>query len=195
MPGFGPRRGEIAWAVSCPGGAVLLDSREITMSNWLGLDWHEIFALSMPATEIIVRGSAMYWFLFLIFRFLVRRDVGAVGIADILLLVIVADASQNAMAGEYRSVTDGVILVSTLIGWNMLLDWLSFRCKAFRRFAEASTLCLIRDGRMLMRNMRREFISEDELWAKLRQAGVTELRQVKLANLESDGEISVIKNE
>lgn len=163
------------------------------MNDWLGIDLHEIFRLTMPVMELIVRGSAMYWFLFLIFRFLIRRDVGAVGIADILLLVIVADASQNAMAGEYRSITDGMILVSTLIGWNILLDWLSYRFKTFRHFAEASTLCLIRDGRMLKRNMRREFITEDELWAKLRQAGITELRNVKLATLESDGEISVIE--
>jgi uncharacterized membrane protein YcaP (DUF421 family) len=163
------------------------------MHGWLELDWQGMFALSMPALELIVRGSAMYWFLFLTFRFVIRRDVGSVGIADILLLVIVADASQNAMAGEYRSITDGIILVATLIGWNILLDWLSFRFKAFRRFAEPTVLYLIRDGRMLKRNMRREFISEDELWAKLRHAEVTDLAQVKLATLEADGEISIIK--
>lgn len=174
---------------------VMLNSRENSMNSWLGLDWNEMFALSMPMAEIVIRGSAMYWFLFLTFRFVIRRDVGSVGIADILLLVIVADASQNAMAGEYTSVTDGMVLVGTLIGWNMLLDWLSFRFKAFRRFAEPSVLYLVRDGRMLRRNMRREFISEDELWAKLRYAEVTDLAQVKLAALEADGEISVIKYE
>jgi len=165
------------------------------MGNWLGLDWQEMFGLSMPMLELIVRGSAMYWFLFLTFRFVIRRDVGSVGIADILLLVIVADASQNAMAGEYKSVTDGMVLVATLIGWNVLLDWLSFRSKTFRRFAEPSVLYLVRDGHMLKRNMRREFISEEELWAKLRHAEVTDLAQVKLAALESDGEISVVKYE
>lgn len=165
------------------------------MSSWLGLDWNEMFGLSVPMMELIVRGSAMYWFLFVVFRFVIRRDVGSVGIADILLLVIVADASQNAMAGEYTSVTDGMVLVGTLIGWNMLLDWLSFRYKAFRRFAEPTVLYLVRDGCMLKRNMRREFISEDELWAKLRHAEVTDLAQVKLAALEADGEISVIKFE
>lgn len=164
------------------------------MTGFLGLDWQEMFALSMPVLEIVVRGSAMYWFLFVIFRFLIRRDVGSVGIADILLLVLVADASQNAMAGEYRSVSDGMILVATLISWNMLLDWLSFRFKAFRRFAEPSVLHLVRDGRMLRRNMRREFITEEELWAKLRHAEVSDLAQVKLATLEADGEISVIKH-
>ena len=137
----------------------------------------------------------MYWFLFLIFRFIVRRDIGAVGIADLLLLVIVADASQNAMAGEYRSVSDGMVLVATLIFWNLLLDWLSYRFPAFRRFAVATSLCLVKDGRINRRNMRREFITEDELWSKLRQAGVTELAKVKLVTLEGDGEITVVKNE
>ena len=121
--------------------------------------------------------------------------MGSVGIADILILLIVADASQNAMAAEYKSISDGMVLVSTLIAWNVLLDWLSFRFKGFRRFAVASSLCLVKNGRMLRRNMRREFISDEKLWAKLREQGVTELQHVKQANLEPDGEISVMKNE
>ncbi|HJW56769.1 MAG TPA: YetF domain-containing protein [Burkholderiaceae bacterium] len=156
------------------------------------VDWSELFGLSLPVAEIVVRGTATYWFLFLIFRFAVRRDVGAVGLADILLLVIVADASQNAMAGEYKTVTDGIVLVSTLIFWNMTVDWLSFRFAAFRRFAEPSSLRLVKDGRMLMRNMRKEFITEEELRIKLREQGIDSIEQVKAAFLEPDGEVSVI---
>src|SRR5918911_154899 len=105
----------------------------MTMGDVLDIDWSELFKFSVPASELIVRGTAMYWFLFLIFRFGIRRDVGAVGIADILLLVIVADASQNSMDGEYTSVTEGMVLVGTLIGWNFLLDWLSFRFDSIRK--------------------------------------------------------------
>jgi len=165
------------------------------MDSLFGLDWGEMFGLSMPVAEIIVRGTAVYWFLFLIFRFVIRREVGAVGIADILVLVIVADASQNAMAGEYTSVTDGLILVSTLIGWNFLFDWMSFRFPPFRRFAEPSPLCLVEKGRLNKRNMRKEFITEEELWAKLREEGVESLQEVKKAYLETDGAISVIKHQ
>ena len=114
------------------------------MENMLSVDWGELFGFSLPAAEIIVRASAMYWFLFFIFRFVVRRDVGAVGIGDLLVLVIVADAAQNAMAGEYRSISDGMLLVATLIGWNVLLDWLSFSFPTFRRFAVPSPILLIR---------------------------------------------------
>lgn len=160
-----------------------------------GIDWAGLFGLSMPALEIVVRGSAIYWFLFCIFRFLVRRDVGSVGIADILILVLVADASQNAMAGDARSIADGMVLIGTLIFWNILLDWLSFRFTVFRRLAEADALVLVRDGRILMRNLRREFITEDELWAQLRKAGVDSLDQVRSVTLESDGNFSVIRKD
>ena len=163
------------------------------MDQLLSIDWEELFSLSMPLAEIIIRGSAMYWFLFIVFRFVIRRDIGAVGIADVLVLVIVADAAQNAMSGEYTSVTDGMVLVATLIAWNVLLDWLSFRFSFFRRFAEPQPIRLIWQGRMLIRNMRRELITDEELWSRLRQAGVESLDEVKEAYIESDGQISIIK--
>lgn len=166
-----------------------------TLYYLLDLDLAAIFGLTTPVAEIILRGSAIYWFLFLIFRFVVRRDVGAVGLADLLILVIVADASQNAMAGEYTSVTDGMILIATLIGWNMLLDWLAFRFVRFRRFAEPTTLMLVKNGKLLKRNMRREFITEEELWSKLREDGIDRLDQVKAVYLEPDGSFSVIRIE
>ncbi|HYD63665.1 MAG TPA: YetF domain-containing protein [Noviherbaspirillum sp.] len=164
------------------------------MDQLFSIDWEDLFSLSVPLGELIVRGTAMYWFLFLIFRFVVRRDVGAVGIADLLVLVIVADAAQNAMAGEYRSVTDGMVLVGTLIGWNVFFDWISYTFPWFRRLAEPDPIRLIWKGRMLYRNMRRELITDDELWSKLRQAGVENLDEVKEAYIESDGQISIIKN-
>lgn len=161
----------------------------------MDIDWSELFGLSVPVTELVIRGTAMYWFLFLIFRVVVRRDIGAVGIADVLIIVIVADASQNAMSGEYRSITDGMILVATLIGWNVAFDWLSYRFKPFRRFAEPAPILLIKDGAMLRRNMRRELITEDELWSKLRENGVEKLADVREAYIESDGQISIIKGD
>lgn len=164
------------------------------MENLLSVDWNALFGFSIPPAELIVRGSAMYWFLFLTFRFVIRRDVGSVGIADMLILVIVADASQNALAGEYTSVSDGMALVATLIFWNVLLDWASVRFAGFRRIAEPRPLELVENGRLMRRNMRREFISEDEIWSKLRQAGIESLNEVKRMYMESDGQISVIRH-
>ena len=70
----------------------------------------DLLAFSVSPAEIMVRGTLMYWFLFLLFRFLLRRDIGTVGIGDFLFVVIVADASQNAMSGDAKSVADGALL-------------------------------------------------------------------------------------
>jgi uncharacterized membrane protein YcaP (DUF421 family) len=163
------------------------------VSGLLDIDWAEVFGLGLSPLELFARGTAMYWFLFFIFRFVVRRDVGSVGVADILILVIVADAAQNAMSGEYNSVADGFVLVGTLIFWNVLLDRLSFHYRWFRLFATAPPLCIVRDGQLLRRNMRKEYITDEELWTQLREQGIASLDEVKAVYVEMDGKFSVIK--
>jgi uncharacterized membrane protein YcaP (DUF421 family) len=155
----------------------------------------DLFAIHVSVLELVLRGTLVYWLLFAIFRFVLRRDVGAVGIADILLLVIVADAAQNAMAGGYDTFTEGAILVCTIVGWNWLLDVLSWRFSLVRRFAMPSRLTLVRDGVMQLRNMRREYITREEIEQKLREQGIASLSEVKVAYLEGDGQISVIKRD
>jgi uncharacterized membrane protein YcaP (DUF421 family) len=159
----------------------------------VSLDWGEMFGISVSPLELIIRGTAMYLFLFVVFRVVVRRRVGAVGMADILILVIIADAAQNGMSGEYRSVTEGAILIGTIIFWNVLIDWLNYRVPALQDWLEAPPMLLVRDGRILHRNMRHEFITEQELKSKLREKGVDDLSQVAQAHMESDGSVSVIK--
>jgi uncharacterized membrane protein YcaP (DUF421 family) len=158
----------------------------------MSVSWHELFAVTVPPLELVIRGSAIYWLLFLLFRFLIRRDVGALGVADVLLLVLVADAAQNAMAGEYRSITDGAVLVSTIVFWNMAFDRLAFYSPALRRILEPPLLPLVRDGRILHRNLRREYVTREELEAQLREQGIEDVSQVRAAYLESDGTVSVI---
>ena len=123
---------------------------------------------------------------------MLRRDIGAVGIADVLLVVLVADAAQNAMAGEYRSISDGLVLVSTIVGWNVAIDWLAYSVPSLRGVFEARPLLLVRDGKLLRRNLRREWITEDDLRSQLREQGVARLSDVRAAHMESDGAVSVI---
>jgi uncharacterized membrane protein YcaP (DUF421 family) len=157
-------------------------------------DLPALLELSMNPLELIVRGTLMYWFLFLLFRFILRRDVGSIAIADVLLLVLIADASQNAMAGGYETVSDGIVLVMTIAGWNWLFDWLAFRFPGLRRLMQAKPLTLVQDGQLQRRNLRKEMISMDELMAALREQGIEKVAEVKLATMESDGQISVVKN-
>lgn len=159
----------------------------------MSLDLESIFALSVSPWEMIIRGSAMYWFLLILFRVVVRRRVGAVGISDLLLLVIIADAAQNAMAGEYRSVTDGVILVATIVAWNTLVDWLTYRSAFLGRLFEPAPLLLIDRGRVLWRHLRMEFLTEQELRSMLREHGIDAFASVEKAYLEPGGGLGVIR--
>lgn len=156
-------------------------------------DLASLFELTVDPVELMLRGTAMYWFLLMLFRFVLRRDVGSIGIADVLVLVLVADAAQNAMDGGYESITDGVILVATIAGWNWLLDFATYRFPALGRLIQAKPLPLVRNGKLVRRNLRQELITLDELMAKLREQGVESLDEVKVARMEGDGEISVIK--
>ncbi len=155
------------------------------MSEW--------FALSVSPLELVTRGTIMYLGLVLTFRFLLRRDVGSMSTADILFVVVVADAAQNALSGEYRSITDGIILVGTLVFWNVALDWLAFHFVTFRRFVEPPVLPLIRDGHWVRRNLRQEWITAEEVRSKLRERGIEDIAEVQVAYLESSGELGVIK--
>jgi len=157
------------------------------------MDWNSIFGFTMSPWELVLRGTLMYWFLFLLFRFLVRRRMGSVGLGDMLVLVLLADAAQNAMSGDYKTFSEGAVLVATIVGWNVLLDWLVYRVDIVRRVMEPAALPLIWHGRVLRKNLREEFLTVDELKGKLREKGIDDVRLVKHAYLESDGEVSVLQ--
>lgn len=156
-------------------------------------DLAALFSFSVPPLELVLRGSAVYLFLFVVFRFVLRRDVGSLGVADILLLVLIADAAQNGMAGDYRTIADGFVLLATLVGWNWLMDWGAWRYNTVRRWVEPPARVLVRRGRLVAANLRREQVTVPELMANLREHGVEKLAEVKMARLETDGVLSVIR--
>lgn len=161
----------------------------------LSFDLASVFAFTVSPLEMVLRGTLMYWFLFVVFRFILRRDVGSLGISDFLFVVILGDAAQNGMIGSATSATDGMVLIGTLVFWSYTLDFMSFRFAVVERFTAAPRLCLVRDGKIQRRNMRREFITDQELNAKIRQQGVEDIRMVKRMYLEADGEMSLIQEE
>lgn len=163
--------------------------------NLLSTDISQLMQFTVPPLELVLRGTMMFWFLLLIFRLVLRRDIGSASITDFLFVVILGDAAQNSMIGQGSSVGDGMVLVSTLVLWNYTLDFLSYRFPKIDRLISARKLCLVRDGKLQRRNLRKEFITADEISEKLREAGLERLDQVKLMYMESDGEISVIKRE
>jgi uncharacterized membrane protein YcaP (DUF421 family) len=124
-----------------------------------------------------------------------RRQAGTFSIADLLVIVIIADAAQNGMTGDAKSVTEAILLIGTIIFWDFFLDWLGFRSKFFEKMLESERLKIVENGKVLRRNMRKEMITTDELESQMRQNGIEDMSQVKIAYLESDGHFSFIKKD
>ena len=163
------------------------------MDTLFALDLGRLFTPTHSLIEIFLRGTLMYLGLVAILRFLLRRQAGSVGIADLLLIVVIADAAQNGFSDDYRSITEGILLVLTIVFWDFALDWLSFRFPAFRRLVRSPPLLIVEDGKPIRRNMRKESLNEEELMSELRQQGLERLSEVKRAYMEDDGHISIIK--
>ena len=116
----------------------------------------------------------------------------ALALGIMLVIVVIADAAQNGFTHDYQSVTEGVVLVLTIVFWDFFIDWLGFYSPAMRRWLEPPPVLLVENGKMNRRNMRREFITTDELDQHLRKAGVENVSQVATAVMESSGEITVV---
>ena len=154
-------------------------------------DWPSVFTSTVPPLEIFARGTMVYLGILVLLRVTPQRESGGVGTADLLMIVLIADAAQNAMASDYKSVTDGFVLIATLIFWNFALDWLGFHVPAVRRLLKPPPLRLVKDGKILHGHMRRALVTEPELLAELRKQGLDKVEQVKRADMEGDGQISV----
>ena len=162
------------------------------MSATYAIDLHQMFVPTGSLLELIVRGSLMYLLILAGFR-IFRRDAGSLSVSDLLVVVLIADAAQNGMAGEYKSLTEGVVIVTTIFAWNYLLDWLAYRSRFVYWLLHPPSLLLIRNGQIQFRNLRSQLITKDDLLEQLREQGVEGVERVKACFLESDGRMSVIR--
>ena len=159
------------------------------------MDWERLFVPEAgfgPALlEVAVRGSIIYLALFLALRFLPRRTIGTMGASDLLIVVLIADAVQNGMSGEYKTITEALVLAITIFGWATLIDWIDYKLPHLH-LAEAKEVLVVRNGKILHENLKREQISEEELLAQLRMHGQESPRNVAKAFMEGDGHVSVV---
>lgn len=156
------------------------------------VDWRAVFIPTVGLAELVVRGSIMYFGILMLMR-LLRRQKGALNTADLLVLIIVADAAQSGMAAQYTSVSEGMILVGTIFFWDYALDALAFVSPSFRKLLNDPPLPLVKDGQLQRHNMRKEMLTKEDVLEQLREQGVDDIADVRQCCLESDGHFSVIR--
>lgn len=153
--------------------------------------WADAFALETPLVELFVRAAVLYLGILLILRVFPRRSGGELATMDLVLILLVTESAAHSL-GDYTSLGDGLVLILSVMLLNYAVNAMSYRFKWFERIVSQPPIPIVVDGRMLQRNMRREFVTEEELMTHLRRNDIDDLSQVKNACVEGEGQITFV---
>jgi uncharacterized membrane protein YcaP (DUF421 family) len=150
-----------------------------------------MFQPSIAVPELIFRVALIYAGVFLLLRIVGKRHVGELAPFDLVVLLILSECVQNALIGDDKSVTGGLIAAATLFGINQVVGRISWRNKRAERLLEGTPRVLVRHGRVLKQVLAEEQITHSELLEALRREGCSSLSKVRYAILEPSGDITI----
>jgi uncharacterized membrane protein YcaP (DUF421 family) len=151
-----------------------------------------VFQLGTPLLQIVARTVIIYLVILVGLRLAGKREIGQMTVFDLVVLLLIANAVQNAMVGPDNSLTGGVLAAVVLLIMNAVIAKIRLRSPSLRRLVEGSPTLLVLHGEILAKNMQSEGLDQDTLEAALREHGVSDLNEVEMAVLEIDGSISVV---
>ncbi|CAH0066764.1 DUF421 domain-containing protein [Stenotrophomonas maltophilia] len=152
----------------------------------------DLFALAMPWWEFILRAVVVYVVVLGMVRLGGKRALGQITPFDVLLIVLLGNAVQNALLGTDTSLGGGLLLAATLILLNYGVGWVSTRSRRIERLVEGEPVVIARDGRLFDAVLRREQVTRADFEAAMRQQGGLGVKDVELALLEINGHITII---
>jgi uncharacterized membrane protein YcaP (DUF421 family) len=151
-----------------------------------------VLTLDAPVWDIALRTAVVYFVILVGLRLAGKRQIGQMTTFDLVVLLLLANAVQNAMVGPDTSLIGGVVAAAMLLIVNTVVARLRLRWPRLRRLIEGSPTLLILRGEVIADHLKREGVDQDELEAALREHGIAALSGVEVAVLEIDGSISVV---
>jgi uncharacterized membrane protein YcaP (DUF421 family) len=148
--------------------------------------------LAIPAWDIVLRTAVIYLVILIGLRLAGKREIGQMTVFDLVVLLLIANAVQNAMVGPDTSLAGGILAAAVLLVLNAVVAQLRLRWPRLRRIIEGSPTLLVLHGEVIADHLRREGLDQETLEAALREHGVADLSDVEMAVLEIDGSISVV---
>ena len=142
--------------------------------------------------DIILRSTAVYFFMIIALRFFGKKELSQLNTADVILILLISNSVQNAMVGSNTSLYGGIAAATVLFTINFILKKLMFKYKKFGNFMQEKPEILIHNGNLDFKALSKLNISNDELKEAMREHGIEFFKDVKLAMLEIDGNISII---
>jgi uncharacterized membrane protein YcaP (DUF421 family) len=150
-----------------------------------------MFTLSEGVGDLILRALIVYFFIFALLRLLGKKHVSQMAPFDLVVLLILSESVQNAIIGEDKSLSGGLVASATIVGVTALVGYATWRSKRLAHFFEGRPRILVRNGRVLKEVLTREQITHAELLEAVRREGCTSLTRVRYAFLENDGAITL----
>lgn len=147
---------------------------------------------SLPLWEIALRTALVFLAVLGLLRLAGKREIGHMSLADFVVILVIANAVQNALNGGDASLTGGLVSAATLVVMGYLLDRYGRRAPILGRLLSGEPTLLVQDGRLIVENLQREHLDPDDVQMAAREHGVADLSEVAAAVLESDGSISII---
>lgn len=151
-----------------------------------------MLSLAIPAWHIVVRTAVIYLAVYAGLRLVGKRELGQMTVFDLVVILLIANAVQNAMVGPDVSLTGGVLAAAVLLLSNRVISGLRLRGEFWGRLLEGAPTMLIHDGKFITANLRREGLDRGEVEMAMREHGIASVNDVKLAVLEVDGSISIV---
>lgn len=146
--------------------------------------------------DAVLRGVAIYVALLIIFRINGKRALGQVTTFDFVLLLIIAETTQQALLGDDFSVTNAFLLILTLVGLDLGLSLLKRRWKMLDLYLEGGPLVIVENGQPIKEYLAKARLDEDDILHAARDLqGLERMDQIKYAVLERNGEITIIAKE
>lgn len=145
-----------------------------------------------PYLDIIIRSVAVYLFMVIALRIFGKKELSQLNTADVILILLISNSVQNAMVGSNVSLYGGLVAASALFVLNFILKKAMYRFKNVNDWIQDKPLILIHDGKIDFKILSKLAISSDELDEVIREHGIDNYKEVKLAMLEMDGNISII---
>jgi uncharacterized membrane protein YcaP (DUF421 family) len=144
--------------------------------------------------QIILSAGAVYIFIIIAIRLFGKKELAQLTVIDLVFILLISKAVQNAMVGSNSTLSGGLVAAGTLFILNALLKFFFYHFPKFEKFVQGEAITLIYKGELNKANLKRSSISIDELNEAIREHGVSEIKEVDLAVLEVDGNISIISN-
>lgn len=153
-----------------------------------------MFDLQAPWWEFVLRATIVYVALLVLVRVTGKRTVGQFTPFDLIVVMLLSEAVSGSLNGQDASLPGGLIAASTLVALNVAIAWASARSRRFDELVDGKAVVVGRDGRVFDQALLRERVPRSDMDEALREADC-ELQEMRLAILEGNGRISILKRD